>query len=144
MARCPVLPLALRVGELWDAYAAAQEREFESGGDSIVSDQVDAMRIRAQEIAGASRARSLAGVLFQVALAADAAARLRDEGHGWGGHNERVDVVHRELEGILNSVASALRDKLGPDYEPVRSVVSTYLNIDEGDERRATAKQGSA
>jgi hypothetical protein len=74
-AKCPVLPIALRVGELWDAHAGAEEREY-GKSDADISEQIYKMRTVVEETASFERARSLSGALFQVALAHDAANHL--------------------------------------------------------------------
>lgn len=66
---CPVLPIAVRVGDLWDAHAMAQERSKEPDA----SEKIDELRLVVEETASFERARSMAGALFQVALAEDAA-----------------------------------------------------------------------
>ena len=121
---CPVLPLISSVGALWDAVDAAQTFESKTGGDSTISDQIESLRISAEEIAGSSRAGSLAGVLFQVALASHSATLLRDNSEG--GDQKRVDEIYRELMHTLNSVGSALRDKLGEEYAAIKPVVEMY------------------
>jgi len=65
-AACPVLPLVSTIGALWDAVEAAQIFESNTGGDSTNSDQIESLRISAEEIASSSRAGSLAGVLFRL------------------------------------------------------------------------------
>jgi hypothetical protein len=117
---CPVLPLASCVGALWDAHQTAQEREYGTD-DSKVSDEIGALRIRAQETAGSSRARSLAGVLFQVALASDAATRLRDQ-------SEVRALKRRTASSPGCSIRSpaALRDELGEEYAAIEPVIEIY------------------
>jgi hypothetical protein len=56
---CPVLPLALRVGGLWDAHAAAQEKErVDTKDDEDISEQIEELRIAVEETASFERARS--------------------------------------------------------------------------------------
>jgi hypothetical protein len=134
--KCPVLPIALRVGELWDAHAAAQEREFEKKDDDQgeeLSEQINELRIAAEQMASFERARSLAGALFQVALAHDMANRLYEE---IPSQDPEVETIYRKLRRLLDSVALALRDTLGPDYEGVRNVVEIYIHVDENCENR--------
>jgi hypothetical protein len=121
---CPVLPLISTIGALWDSVDAAQTREFDTGADSTVSREIESLRIDAEEIAGSSRATSLAGMLFQTALASYFATLLRDNAET--GDQKRLDETFRELIRTLNSIGSALRDKLGEEYAEIRPVVEIY------------------
>jgi hypothetical protein len=139
---CPVLPLALCVGELWDAHATAQERESDGKkkGEPVeeVSNQIDDLRIVLEDVTSFKRARSLAGALFQVALALDISKAIHQEIPSVNPAEDRLNEKDYQKQiRLLESVALALRDALGLDYESVREVVSTYLNIDEGNEDRA-------
>jgi hypothetical protein len=51
----PVLTIALRVGELWDAHAAAQNREFDKRDDEVKSDEISDQINELREIALVSR-----------------------------------------------------------------------------------------
>jgi hypothetical protein len=134
-ADCPVLPLALRVGELWDAHATAQEREREDPiNTEETADQIQDLRIAVEETASFARARSLGGALFQIALAQDTVNTVEEL---IPRENKMGTKECRRLTRLLESVALALRDQLGPDYQAVREVVSTYMNIDEGNPGRA-------
>jgi hypothetical protein len=121
--RCPVLPIGLRVGELWDAHAGAEER-----GREAVAKQIIEMRSAAEEAASFMQARSLAGALFQVALALQEAnvldAMVPSEDQG--------GPSYMKLRRLLDLVAIALRDAMGADYEAVKNVVAVYTHIDEG------------
>ena len=72
-----MLPIARRVTELWDAVTKAQESD--AADNDVVSDQIDDLRIAVAETASFVRARSLAGALFQIALASETTERLYRE-----------------------------------------------------------------
>jgi hypothetical protein len=116
---CPVLPLISTIGALWDSFDGAQK-----AGHRTIADQIESLRIDAEEIAGSSRATSLAGMLFQTSLASYFATLLRDNAET--GDQKRVDETFRELMRTLNSIGSALRDKLGEEYAAIRPVVEIY------------------
>jgi hypothetical protein len=121
--KCPVLPIALRVGELWDAHAGAEERDHDK-----VAEQISEMRCAAEKAASFKQARSLPGALFQVALALEEAnvldAMLPSEDQG--------GPSYLKLCRLLDLVAITLRDAMGADYEAVKNVVAVYMHIDKG------------
>jgi hypothetical protein len=84
-AKCSVLPIAQRVGELWDAHEAAEVREFNNKSNPDMPRQIEGLRMTVEETASFVRARWLAGALFQVGLAQEAATHL-------GKTNYRKDV----------------------------------------------------
>ena len=116
--------------------AAAQEREFErkdDDQDEEISEQINELRIAAEQMASFERAASLAGALFQIALANDTANRLYEE---IPSNEPEVETTYRKLGRPLDSVALMLRDTLGPDFEAVKNVVETYNQVDETCENR--------
>jgi hypothetical protein len=120
---CPVLPIARRVGELWDAVTAAQETD--AADNDTVSDQIDDLRIAVAETASFTRARSLAGALFQVALASETAERLYRQ---LPEERQPYNRVYLKLNRLLNLAAATLRDELETeDYAPIRGVVEAYI-----------------
>src|ERR1700738_1244888 len=110
--KCHILPIALRVGELWDAHAAAKERDHDK-----VAEQISEMRSGAEESASFMQARSLPGALFQVALALEEAnvldAMVPSEDQG--------GTSYLRLCSLLDLVATTLRDAMGADYEAVKN-----------------------
>jgi hypothetical protein len=68
------------VGELWDTHAGAEMREYDKKDAEVseyeISEQIIKMRAVVEETASFQRARSLAGALFQVALAHAATVHL--------------------------------------------------------------------
>jgi hypothetical protein len=124
---CPVLPIALRIGELWDAHAGAEEREFnQSPADA--SEQIGLLRIAVEETASFERARSVAGALFQVGLAEDTAVHLRELVPS---EEKTVKKTFDKLIRLLDSVALLLRDECpAEDYQAVKDVLAVYLAID--------------
>jgi hypothetical protein len=120
--KCPVLPIALRVGELWDAHAGAEEREHEKHAE-----QINDLRYAVEETASFEQARSLGGALFQVALAREE-ARVLD---AMVPSEDQDGPTYRKLCRLLDSVGIALRDGMGADYEAVKDAVAVYMHIDE-------------
>jgi hypothetical protein len=103
---CPVLPIALRVGELRDAHAGAEEREGKNS-NSATADQIDRFRAAVEETASFERACSPAGALFQVGLAQQAAIDLFNmipDG------DKFTDPTYQKLLRLLDPVALVLRD----------------------------------
>lgn len=125
---CPVLPIAVRVGELWDAHAGATEHENCS---EATAEQIYRLRAAVEELASFERARSPAGALFQVGLALDAAVSVFDrvpEG------DKFKDPTWQKLIRLLDSVALVLRDAcMVEEYQVVKDVVKIYMSI-EGQE----------
>jgi hypothetical protein len=120
---CPVLPIALRVGQLWDATTAAQESD--AADNDTVSDQIDDLRIAVAETASFVRARSLAGALFQIALASETAERLYRQ---LPDEKQPFNRTYLKLNRLLNLAATALCDELETeDYAPIRGVVEAYI-----------------
>ena len=116
---CPVLPIALRVGELWDAVSAAQESD--AADNDTISDQIDDLRIAVAETASFVRPRSLAGALFQIALASDTAERLYRE---LPEEKQLFNRTYLKLNRLLRLAAATLCDELETDeYVPIRGVV---------------------
>jgi hypothetical protein len=134
---CPVAALALRVGTLWLAHAQAEENEHEKDTveqNEIIPAQINELRRATEELASFERARSLAGALFQLALAHEAASLLYEE---FPSESPMVTSTFLRLNRLLESAAMVLRDELGAEYEPFREVISTYIEIEEGCEQRA-------
>ena len=128
--KCPVLPIALRVGELWDAHAGAEEREFGKGA-SGVSEQIELLRMSVEETASFERARSVGGALFQVALAKEMATHLRE-----CVPSEEITVKEKfdRLIRLLCSAALLLRDECpAQDYRSLKRVIEAYLLMDRPD-----------
>jgi hypothetical protein len=124
---CPVLPIAVRVGELWDAHAMAQEREHAYGKEPDASEKIDELRLVVEETASFERARSMAGALFQVALAEDAARALFEKVPA--GNKDNVRMFER-LDRLLDSVALVLRDACtAEEYRVVKNVVNLYVPL---------------
>jgi hypothetical protein len=129
-APCPVLLIALCVGELWDAHAGAEEREGRDG-DSTAADQINRFRAAVEETASFERALSPAGALFQLALAQQTAvdlfARIPDG-------DKFTDPAYHKLLRLLDSAALVLRDVCAiEDYQAVKDVVGVYIGIDWSD-----------
>lgn len=129
-APCPVLLIALCVGELWDAHAGAEEREG-SDGDSTAADQINRFRAAVEETASFERALSPAGALFQLGLAQQAAvdlfARIPDG-------DKFTDPTYQKLLRLLDSAALVLRDACAAeDYQAVKDVVGIYIGIEGPD-----------
>jgi hypothetical protein len=125
---CPVLPIALRVGELWDAYDAAEERGHGKSGPETC-EQIYKLRAAVEETASFERARSLAGALFQVALARDAANHLYELVPP---EKRAAEKTFEKLIRLLDSVSLLLRDESTPEeYQAVKDVVGVYLSIDQ-------------
>jgi hypothetical protein len=84
-----------------------------------------------EETASFERARSLAGALFQVALARDAANHLYE----WVPPEKRAtEKTLDKLIRLLDSVALLLRDESTPEeYQAVKDVVGAYLSMDQTD-----------
>jgi hypothetical protein len=125
---CPVIPIALRVGELWDAHAAAQTREFNTPNRvdlKHASEQIELMRIAVEETASFERAQSLAGALFQAGLAHDAATHLYEL---VASEELAVKMTFCKLIRLLDSVAVLLREKCpAQDYQTIKDVLGVYL-----------------
>ena len=120
---CPVLPIARRVTELWDAVTKAQESD--AADNDVVSDQIDDLRIAVAETASFVRARSLAGALFQIALASETTERLYRE---LPEEKQLFNRTYLKLHRPLNLAALELRDELAPDeYAPISEVVEAYI-----------------
>jgi hypothetical protein len=120
---CPVLPIALRVGQLWDATTAAQESD--AADNDTVSDQIDDLRIAVAETASFTRARSLGGALFQIALASETAERLYRQ---LPDEKQLFNRTYLKLNRLLNLAAATLCDELETDeYVPIRGVVEAYI-----------------
>jgi hypothetical protein len=140
--KCPVLPIALRVGELWDAHAGAEEREHDATAMAKalyrisdlaepVPDQIWKLRNAVEETASFERARSPAGALFQVALAHEAIqhvyASLPAEQKP-----ESIAFTFTKLIRLLDSVAIFLRGECtAGDYLAVKGVVEAYFTIEQ-------------
>jgi hypothetical protein len=124
--KCPVLPIALRVGELWAAHEAAEVREHAEKGDSAMSEQIEMLRMAVEDSASFERARSLAGALFQVGLAEEAATHLYELVPS---EKPVIKNTFDKLIRLLDSVALLLRDECpAQDYKAVKDVAETYLN----------------
>jgi hypothetical protein len=120
---CPVIPIARRVGQLWDAVTAAQETDV--ADNDTVSDQIDDLRLAVAETASFVRARSLGGALFQVALASETAERLYRQ---LPEEKQLFNRTYLKLARLLNLAAAALCDELETeDYTPIRGVVEAYI-----------------
>jgi hypothetical protein len=120
---CPVLPIALRVGHLWDAVTKAQESD--AADNDTVSDQIDDLRIAVAETASFTRSRSLGGALFQIALASEAAERLHRQ---LPEERQLYNRTYLKLNRLLNLAAATLRDELETEeYAPIRGVVEAYI-----------------
>jgi hypothetical protein len=133
--QCPVLPIALRVGELWDAHAGAEKRERdERKADKAIAEQINEMLYAVENTASFEQARSLGGALFQVALAREEANVL----NAMVPSEDQHSPTYMKLCRLLDSVAVALRDAMGPDYETVKDVVAVYLRIDDSDSSRSS------
>jgi hypothetical protein len=123
---CPVLPIAVRIGELWDAHSMAQEREHGTGAPEA-SEKIELLRMVVEETASLERARSIAGALFQVALAGDVSRALLEKVPA--GKEDDVRMFMR-LDRLLDSVALVLRDACtAEDYQVVKNVVKLYMPI---------------
>jgi hypothetical protein len=126
---CPVLPIAVRVGELWDAGTMAEER---GGSTDAASDQIYRLRLAVEELASFERARSPAGALFQLSLVLDAAIFLFDTAMPDG--DKSADPTWQKLLRLLDSVALVLRDACtAEEYHLVEDVVKMYMLIDGRD-----------
>lgn len=122
---CPVVPIAVRIGELWDANAMAEERDTD--GISKAAEQINLLRIAVEEMASFERARSIAGALFQVGLAADTAVHLRELVPS---EERTVRKTFDKLIRLLDSVSLLLRDECPPkDYQKLKSALWAYLTI---------------
>jgi hypothetical protein len=124
---CLVLPIALRVGELWDAGTAAEERESETSNNKA-ADRFYRMRAAVEETASFVQARSLAGALFQITLAHYAARELYENSPS---EDRFCEQAYKKLNRLLDSVARVLRDKsLADDYLPVKDLIALYIEDD--------------
>jgi hypothetical protein len=124
---CPVLPIALRVGQLWVATTEAQERD--AAENETVGDQIDDLQIARSEMASFVRARSLGGALFQVALASEAAERLYGQ---LPAEAQLYNRVYLKLKRLLILIAAELRDESGPDdFALIRDIISAYIDLDQ-------------
>jgi hypothetical protein len=124
---CPVLPIALRVGELWDAGAGAEERESETSNNDA-ADRIYRMRVAVEETVSFVQARSLAGALFQIALAHDAARDLYENSPS---EDRFCEQTYKKLNRLLDSVARVLREKsLTDDYLPMKDLIAIYIADD--------------
>jgi hypothetical protein len=120
---CPVIPIALRVGQLWDACTAAQERD--AADNDTISDQIDDLRIATAETASFVRARSIAGALFQVAIASETAERLYRQ---LPEEKQLLNRTYLKLNRLLRLAAATLCDELETeDYAPIRGIVEAYI-----------------
>jgi hypothetical protein len=71
--KCPVLTIALRIGQLWDAHSMAQELEaIHKGSPFCPAEVIDQLRIATEAMANFDRAKSTPCALFQVAMATHA------------------------------------------------------------------------
>jgi hypothetical protein len=129
---CPVLPIALRIGELWDAHTRAEELEAEHKQDNGTADAIERLRIAMQVMASFARARSMSGALFQIALATEAANDLHEQcPHETNLHAYHTQKTFEKLIRLLESVALLLREKTAPaEFAPVQSVIRLYLDVD--------------
>jgi hypothetical protein len=126
---CPVLPIAVRISELWDAHTRAQELHEEREQSEFTAEQIDKLRIATEGMASFERAWSMSGALFQVALARDAAHHLYE--HLPPEKNLHVIETYEKLNRLLESVALLLREKIAPaEFAPVQSVIRLYLDVD--------------
>jgi hypothetical protein len=117
---CPVLPIALRVGQLWDA-----TQESDAADNDTVSDQIDDLRIAVAETASFTRARSLGGALFQIALASETAERLYRQ---LPEEKQPFNRTYLKLNRLLRLAAATLCDELATeDYAPIRGIVEAYI-----------------
>jgi hypothetical protein len=108
---CPVLLIALRVSELWDAHSGAEARECdERKADEKIAEQIAQMRYAFEKTASFAQARSLGGAVFQIALALDAARDLYDPIPS----DEKDSEAINKIERLLDSVATTLGDTMGP------------------------------
>jgi hypothetical protein len=119
---CPVLPIAVRLGQLWDAFSMAEELKRDDAAECI-----NKLRIFAEEAVSFERARSMAGALVQVALAGDAATAL----HEMVGDNKAADLIFERLGRLLDSAALVLYDACAAEeYEIIRNTMNVYNSMD--------------
>jgi hypothetical protein len=127
--KCPVLPIALRLSELWDAHCMAQELEAEHKQDMLTAEQIEKLRLAMEGMASFERARSTSGALFQAAMASYALGLLYDQ---FGDKtNYRTDEMFNQIRRLLDSVALLLRDKTTrEEFQPIERVMQMYLDVD--------------
>jgi hypothetical protein len=126
--KCPVLPVARRIGELWDAHSMAEDRKAEVGTHG--AEQIDKLRIATEEMVSFERARSTSGALFQVAVASYA-VRLLYENLLPPEKNRYTENIFDQVERLLESVALLLREKRTPEeFQQIESVINMYLDVD--------------
>jgi hypothetical protein len=127
--KCPVLPIASRIGELWDAHSMAQELEAEHKQDMLTAERIEKLRIPTEGMASFERARCTSGALFQAAMATYAVQLLYDQ---FGDKtNYRTDETFNQIQRLLDSVALLLREKTTrEEFLPIESVIRMYLDVD--------------
>jgi hypothetical protein len=131
-ANCPVLPLALRISELWDAHTMAQELEAENKLCESTAAEIDGLRIKTEEMLSFEIARSAAGALFQIAVARYAVTLLFDQLYDEK-HPQAKEAVEtsKQVDRLLDSVALLLRAKTtNEEFEPIGRVIRMYADVD--------------
>jgi hypothetical protein len=128
--KCPVLPIALRTNELWDAHSMAQELEAENKQDEV-SEDIEKLRIAMEGMASFERAKSMSGALFQIVLARDAARLLYENVPAAAEKGRYIENIYDQIMRLLESVALLLREKTAPEeFLPLQNVVRLYLDVD--------------
>jgi hypothetical protein len=121
--KCPVLPIAVRLGQIWDAFAMADELKRDDAAECI-----NKLRIFAEEAVSFERARSMAGALVQVALALDAATALHEKVPGG---DKAADLIFERLVRLLDSAALVLYDACpAGEYDMIRNTMNVYNSMD--------------
>ena len=126
---CPVVDLARQLADLWDADEGCEHAYLDkkphklscSTGDEIMQ-QMNSWRSGLAKIVSFTQAKSLAGALVQMALAADEletfVSRVSDGG--------TVPDGTRRIERLIGSAARAVRASLGAaEYQSVEPTLQT-------------------
>ena len=132
---CDVAQLGIKIGELWSARDAAEERMKQNPaevGKKIVH-EIDDWRQRLVELAAIQRAESLAGAMVQVALLSDGVNDLKENDLD----DEEKEDICKGMAQMLQSVAIMLRRAMGEQaYSTISEMCDVYLhtNIMDGNE----------
>ena len=137
----PVVSIAHQIQRLWDAHHGSEVEGFEARkrGDEtrveILGEQRTQMSewLYALELVGSfAVATSLPGAMIQLAWAmndVDTLAGNIETNEREGNPRFKVIEYANRIERQLKSIADVLASSLGPDYEPIRKIVETYVFV---------------
>jgi len=137
----PVVDIAHQIQRLWDAHRGSEVEEFEArkSGDVTHEEIQDERRsqifewLNALQLVGSfAVATSLPGAMIQLSWAmndVDILTGNLETNEREGNSRFKVTEYAHRIERLLKSIADVLAPSLGPDYEPIRKIVETYIFV---------------